>query len=92
MAIIKQNPDADAGQFKSLANDTAALPSFGDKNTVAAMLHLSKRSVDNLMRRGCPHLAIGKRRVRFDLAEVAAWLKQQYGQQHRGPVHTNTAQ
>jgi len=31
----------------------------------------------------CPHIALSKRRLRFDLAEVRAWFKQQYGQQRR---------
>jgi hypothetical protein len=56
---------------------------FGSKRDVAAMLQMSIRSVDNYVARGCPHIALSKRRLRFDLTEVRAWFKQQYGQQRR---------
>jgi len=42
--------------------------------------------VDDQMALGMPHLKLGARRVRFDLAEVAAWLKEKYGQQRRAPA------
>lgn len=65
----------------------AAPAPFGDKRAVAVLAGgFSVRWVDMQLAHGMPHLKIGPRRVRFDLAEVAAWLKERYGQQRRGPV------
>ena len=57
---------------------------FGGKKDVAAMIGCCIRSVDNELQRGLPHLKMGARKVRFDLGEVAAWLKRTYGQQRIG--------
>ena len=75
-------PDTAPGE-KSAVSQTWTR--FGTKRDVAAMLQLSVRSVDNLVAAGCPVLRIGKRRCRFDLLEVAAWVKERYGQQLRRP-------
>jgi predicted DNA-binding transcriptional regulator AlpA len=72
-------PEADTGT-KLLAGALR----FGSKRDVATMLQMSVRSVDNYVARGCPCIALSKRRLRFDLAEVREWFKQQYGQQRRG--------
>jgi predicted DNA-binding transcriptional regulator AlpA len=84
----KRNPDANAGQFKPLATENATLEAYGDKGDVAAMLNLSRRSVDNLLRQGCPHLRLGTRRVRFDMPEVRQWLAENFRTQRRGPANT----
>jgi len=68
------------------------LTRFGSKRDVAAMLQLSVRSVDNLVAAGCPVLKIGKRRCRFDMSEVAGWVKEKYGQQRIGRAKAKTAQ
>lgn len=75
----KIQPDAAAG------NVSAAAPrKFGDKRDVGELAGgMSKRWVDGEMAKGMPHLKLGARRVRFDLEEVAAWLKQQYHVQRR---------
>ena len=78
------NPDANAGNFKSSAHDN--ITPFGSKRDVAAMLQLSVRSVDNHIAAGMPHLKIGKRRCRFDLAAVREWMLAQYGVQRHGSV------
>lgn len=78
------NPDADAGNFKSSAHDNNAIAPFGDKRDVARMIKQSVRSVDNHIAAGMPHLKIGKRRCRFDLAAVREWMLAQYGVQRRG--------
>lgn len=57
---------------------------FGDKNDVAAMLGLCRRSVDNLLERGLPHLKFGRRRIRFDMEEVKQWAKREFGTARRG--------
>ncbi len=56
----------------------AGIPRFGDKTDVAKLIGMSKRTVDSLMARGLPHLALSKRRVKFDLQEVREWLVTQF--------------
>jgi len=67
------------GTTETLAVKENAIPQFADKRTVATMLGMSTRSVDNFLAEGMPHLKLGLRRVRFDLDEVRAWLKEKYG-------------
>lgn len=55
-----------------------SVPRFGTKRDCAALLQLSPRSVENLMKAGLPYLRIGARRTRFDLNEVRAWLTEKY--------------
>jgi len=86
MKAFSSTPEADAGNFKSSAHDNNAIAPFGDKRDVAAMLKMSTRSVDNHIAAGMPHLKIGKRRCRFDLAAVREWMLAQYGVQRRGGV------
>ena len=78
MNAIKGIPDADTGHKLS-----AIIPQFGSKRDVAAMLQMSLRSVDNYVAAGCPHIALSKRRLRFDLVEVRQWFKEQFGNQRR---------
>ena len=64
---------------------TAASP-YIDKKALANRLGLSRRTIDNWMQRGLPHLKLGARRVRFDLRDVEPWLQRQcrtvrYGKQ-----------
>jgi len=80
--------EAATGLSKLAASDN--LPQFGDKRDVAAMARVSRRTVDNFLADGCPHIKLGARRVRFDLAEVRAWLKQKYGTQRRGPAKASS--
>ena len=62
------------------ANGVAPL---GKKRDVAKMLNVSPRTVDNYIAEGCPHIKPSPRCCRFDLADVKAWFKTQYGQQSR---------
>jgi predicted DNA-binding transcriptional regulator AlpA len=55
---------------------------FLTKKDVAALLQLCPRSVDNLCKAGLPRLAIGSRRLRFDMEEIRAWLRERYGTRH----------
>ena len=55
---------------------TAASP-YIDKKALANRLGLSRRTIDNWMQRGLPHLNLGARRVRFDLRDVEPWLQRQ---------------
>lgn len=57
---------------------------FLTKKDVAALLQLCPRSIDNLCRAGLPRLAIGSRRLRFDMEEVRAWLREHYGTRRHG--------
>lgn len=68
-------------------NPAGTLRKFGDKSDVAELLGLCRRSVDNLLAKGCPHLALGKRRVRFDLDEVREWAKREFGTRRTGPAN-----
>ena len=52
---------------------------FCGKREVAKHLGCCLRSVDNYMQRGCPYYKLGHRQVRFDLGEVQAWVKREYG-------------
>lgn len=61
----------------------AAVQRYGGKRDVASMVQMSVRSVDNFVAQGCPHLKLGKRRVRFDMAEVRAWLAENFRVQRR---------
>jgi hypothetical protein len=59
------------------------------KGQLAEELNMSTRSVENFMRRGwIPFVRIGKKSVRFDLADVLATLKSrgQVGTVLRGEV------
>jgi predicted DNA-binding transcriptional regulator AlpA len=78
------SPEATAGSLKSAAGN---FPRYWDKKAVAAMLDMSERTVSNFLAQGCPHLALGKRRVRFDMEEVRAWLKERFGTRRIGPVN-----
>ena len=81
--ILSCTPDAVTGENKLVANTSA----LGDKLAVGAMAGgFSKRWVDLQMANGMPHLKLGRRRVRFDLAEVREWLRQKYHVQRRGPA------
>ena len=78
-------PDAGTG-IKLAANENNP---FGDKLAVARLAGgFSKRWVDLQMARGMPHMRIGRRRVRFDLAEVREWLREKYAVRRRGPAET----
>ncbi len=57
---------------------------FGNKRDVAALLGCCVRTVDNLLSKGLPHIKIGHRQVRFDLAAVHMWLVRTYGRQRLG--------
>lgn len=74
-------PDAAAGNKSATLSD--APPRYGSKRDVAQMVQMSVRSVDNFLRDGCPHLKLGKRRVRFDLGEVRMWLADNFRTQRR---------
>ena len=72
-------PKANAGNLKTLAHDSTSPAPFGTKQDVARMLQMSTRTVDSYLAAGLPHLKLGTRRVRFDLATVKAWVLEKYG-------------
>jgi len=72
----------------TVGNELAAtVPRYGSKRDVASMVQMSVRSVDNFINEGCPHLKLGKRRVRFDMVETRHWLAEKFRVQRRGPVN-----
>jgi predicted DNA-binding transcriptional regulator AlpA len=56
---------------------------YTDKAGFAKRWGFSRRTVDNLIASGLPHLKIGQRRVRINIPEADAWMQQQYRQQRR---------
>ena len=87
MNEIQLQPDDAAGNFKPAT--PASDQRYGDKNAVAKMIGVSKRTVENLMAQGLPHLALGRRRTRFEMDEVRAWLRQKFRTQRRGKLCGN---
>jgi hypothetical protein len=84
-------PEASAGQSKPAA--ISPLAPYGDKRDVARLADMrSLRWVDDQLTKGMPHLRLGKRRVRFDLEEVRAWLKERYGTSRVGPLNDGAEQ
>ena len=75
---ILQQPEASPGQ------SALTIPRYGSKRDVASMVQMSVRTVDNLVAQGCPHLKLGQRRLRFDMAEVRQWLADNFRTQRRG--------
>jgi predicted DNA-binding transcriptional regulator AlpA len=71
-------PEAVTGDTK-----LTEVPRYGGKRDVAQMVQMSVRSVDNFLAQGCPHLKLGKRRVRFDMSEVRQWLADNFHVQRR---------
>lgn len=81
----KQQPDAAVGNKSATQTDTSTRK-LGDQRAVASMTAMSRRWVDGGMAKGMPHLKLWPRRCRFDLEEVAEWLRQQYCVQRRKQV------
>jgi len=50
---------------------------YESKQQLAARLGVSTRTIDNLMTRGLPYLALTGKLRRFPRATVDAWLRQQ---------------
>ncbi len=64
---------------------------FGDKRAVAQLIGCCQRSVDNLMKRGCPYYKLGHRQLRFDQGEVLHWVNLEYGCRRIGREASNAA-
>ncbi len=84
--MIKYQLATDAAAGNSAAVTDTLPRQFGDKRDVGRMAGMSPRWVSDQMARGMPHLKLGPRRCRFDLGEVAAWLRETYRVQRRGGV------
>ena len=88
--VASFKPDATAGDKSAAMSRPEVIGdlALGDKRAVAALAGgMSTRWVDGQLTKGMPHLRFGSRRVRFDLAEVRAWLKDCYGTRRRGRLH-----
>jgi len=59
-----------------------------DKRGYGARWGFSIRHIDNLLAQGCPHLKVGKRRVRIVVADADQWMKERFGTQRRRPART----
>jgi hypothetical protein len=67
-------------------NTTAA--DIVDKKLYAARWLLSLRTIDNLLRAGLPHMAVGRRRIRICVPEADAWMRERYFTQRRNGAKT----
>jgi hypothetical protein len=54
-----------------------------DKRGYADHWQFSVRKIDSLLASGLPHLKIGKRRVRINIPEADAWMREQFATQRR---------
>lgn len=72
-------PDNATGQ-------TSLASPYVDKRAYAKRWQGSPRWVDDLISRGLPHLKIGARRVRIEVAEADAWMQEQFRTQRRRAV------
>ncbi|HTI70870.1 MAG TPA: helix-turn-helix domain-containing protein [Candidatus Limnocylindria bacterium] len=68
--------------------DQSTLQRYINRRAVARMLGVSTRTVDNLVRQGCPHIKLGYRSVRFEPDQVATWLRDHRGIRHSSTVST----
>jgi excisionase family DNA binding protein len=57
--------------------ETSAALEYESKKQLAARLGVSTRTIDNLMTRGLPYLALTGKLRRFPRSIVDAWLRQQ---------------
>lgn len=87
---VSYTPDAGAGDSRPSAKQNDALPQLGTKRDVAALCRMSLRWVDGQIAKGMPVIKLSSRRCRFDLREVAAWLRERYHVQRRGPPRVKT--
>ena len=76
----RQTPAAATG------DTTLAAPVAFDKLAYARRWGMSRRTVDNWLAAGLPHLKFGARRVRILPGEADEWLRQRFSTQRRGPV------
>lgn len=53
-------------------------PVLHNRRSLAEAIRVSPRTIDNWVRAGLPHLKLSPRMVRFDLAEVLAWMRSTY--------------
>lgn len=97
MLKAKTQSDAATGNNKLADSEAGAKPEritypITDKRGYGTRWGLCVRSVDNLLRQGLPHIKVGARRVRINVDEADAWMKQRYGTQRRSPVQRGGGQ
>ena len=80
---VKNADVLDAASSRETRAATHEGRNLGDKEDVAALLKSCTRTVENLMAQGLPHMKVTPRMVRFDMDDVRAWMKQQFGTQRR---------
>jgi hypothetical protein len=61
-----------------------------DKHGYAERWGFSKRTIDNFISRGMPHLKIGTRRVRIIIPEADAWVHENFGASKQNPAKIKT--
>ena len=66
------------------ATGTKLAAEITDKKGYGKRWGFSLRQIDNLLRRGMPHLKVGERRVRIIIPEADAWMREQFATRRRG--------
>lgn len=56
---------------------------WGDKSDLGRRYDVTERTVNDWMRKGCPHVKPSPKIVRFNLKSVDAWLVDKFGVRRR---------
>lgn len=78
-------PESAKGQ-SPLAAPAEIQPRLVRKHALARANSVSIRTVDNWLRRGCPHVSITRRLTLFDPVAVHDWLMSNFGARRIGPA------
>lgn len=70
------------------ATGTKLAAEITDKRGFGQRWRFSLRHLDNLLAQGMPHLKIGLRRVRIEVAEADAWMRERFATRRLGPANT----
>lgn len=84
-----ETPEAATGNLKLAAMSAQPSRRLVRKRVIASLNSVSLRTCDNWLHAGCPHIKPSSRLTLFDPDEVAAWLKQTYGQRRIGKEQPN---
>ncbi len=57
---------------------------LANRQDIADLLGVSRRTIDTLCTQGLPHLLLGKRTARFNPDEVLAWCQRERGIRRMG--------
>lgn len=84
LETIEPENDAAAPPFEIPADLSTTPLVIVEKPQLDEVLRVSRPILDRLQREGLPHIALSARMIRFDLDEVRAWLRVNYGVRRKG--------